>query len=269
MDAAIARKLREKPAHRMVNLCVTVVVLALFVWSATVIRQNASHAGGWKVAQGISSGLVHPDLSLMLNFTGQGVAYLMLETVCIAFLGTLVGAVLAIPFAFLSASNIVPRPVAFFGRLAVMAVRTVPPIIYGLMFIRVTGPGPFAGLLTMSLCSIGMLSKLYAEAIEELDRGILESLDASGCGTFAKIRYGILPQLIPGFLSVIIYRFDMNMRDAAVLGLVGAGGIGAPLLFAMNAYRWNQVAAILIWLVVVVLALEILSTKARLKLARG
>lgn len=269
MDAAIARKLRERPTHRVVNLCVTVVVLALFFWSASVIQQNASHAGGWKVARGILSGLVHPDLSLMLNFTGQGVAYLMLETVCIAFLGTLVGAVLAIPFAFLSASNIVPKPVAFFGRLAVMAVRTVPPIIYGLMFIRVTGPGPFAGLLTMSLCSIGMLSKLYAEAIEELDRRILESLDAAGCGTFAKIRYGILPQLIPSFLSVIIYRFDMNMRDAAVLGLVGAGGIGAPLLFAMNSYRWSQVGAILIWLVVVVLALEVLSSKARLKLARG
>ncbi|AYF41779.1 phosphonate ABC transporter, permease protein PhnE [Ethanoligenens harbinense] len=269
MTAAIEQKFRERPVHRAARICTMVVVLALFFWSATVVQPNAAHTGGWKVAKGILLGLIHPDAALLFNFTQQGVAYLMLETVCIAFLGTLVGAVLAIPFAFLSAANIVSKPVAFFGRLAVMAVRTVPPIIYGLMFIRVTGPGPFAGLLTMSLCSIGMLSKMYAEAIEELDGRILESLDAAGCGTFAKIRYGILPQLIPGFLSVIIYRFDMNLRDAAVLGLVGAGGIGAPLLFAMNAYRWNQVGAILIWLVVVVIALEYISSKVRVRLVRG
>lgn len=269
MNDGIAEKYREKPSHRMFRIAVTAVALTLFLWSAGVAKPSASHVGGWKVARGILLGIFHPDTALMLNFTRQGVAYLMLETVCIAFLGTLVGAILAVPFAFLSASNIVSKPVAFFGRLAVMAVRTVPPIIYGLMFIRVTGPGPFAGLLTMSVCSIGMLSKMYAEAIEELDRRILESLDAAGCNTFAKIRYGILPQLIPGFLSVVIYRFDMNLRDAAVLGLVGAGGIGAPLLFAMNSYRWNQVGSILIWLVVVVLALEFLSSKARTRLANG
>lgn len=269
MTAAIEQKFGEKPANRAARICITVVVLALFFWSATVVQPSSAHAGGLKVAKGILLGLIHPDAALLFNFTQQGVAYLMLETVCIAFLGTLVGAVLAIPFAFLSAANIVSKPVAFFGRLAVMAVRTVPPIIYGLMFIRVTGPGPFAGLLTMSLCSIGMLSKMYAETIEELDGRILESLDAAGCSTFAKIRYGILPQLIPSFLSVIIYRFDMNLRDAAVLGLVGAGGIGAPLLFAMNAYRWNQVGAILIWLVVVVIVLEYISSKVRMRLVRG
>ena len=102
------------------------------------------------------------------------------------------------------------------------------------MFIRVTGPGPFAGLLTMSLCSIGMVSKMFIESIEDLDKRILESLDAAGCTTFQKIRYGILPQLTADFTSTIIYRFDMNLRDATVLGLVGAGGIGAPLIFAMS-----------------------------------
>lgn len=108
------------------------------------------------------------------------------------------------------------------------------------MFIRVTGPGPFAGLLTMSLCSIGMISKMFIESIEDLDTKILESLDAAGCTMFQKIRYGILSQLFPDFMSTLIYRFDMNLRDATVLGLVGAGGIGAPLIFAMSAYKWNQ-----------------------------
>ena len=115
------------------------------------------------------------------------------------------------------------------------------------MFIRVTGPGPFAGLLTMSLCLIGMVSKMFIESIEDLDKRILESLDAAGCTTFQKIRYGILP----------------------VLGLVGAGSIGAPLIFAMSSYRWNEVGAILLGLIVLVLIIEWISARIRVKLARG
>ena len=158
---------------------------------------------------------------------------------------------------------------AFVGRIIIMAVRTVPAFVYGLMFIRVTGPGAFAGLLTMSLCSVGMVSKMYIEAIEDLDVRVLESLDAAGCTTWQKIRYGILPQLMPNFASTAIYRFDINLRDATVLGLVGAGGIGAPLIFAMNSYRWEEAGAILAGLIVLVLIVEWISTKIRVKLARG
>lgn len=186
-----------------------------------------------------------------------------------AYLGKIVGAVISLPLSFLSASNLVPRGVALVGRVLIAAIRTIPAFIYGLMFIRVTGPGPFAGLLTMSLCSIGMVSKMFIESIEDLDKRILESLDAAGCTTFQKIRYGILPQLTADFTSTIIYRFDMNLRDATVLGLVGAGGIGAPLIFAMSSYRWNEVGAILLGLIVLVLIIEWISAKIRVKLARG
>ena len=137
------------------------------------------------------------------------------------------------------------------------------------MFIPVTGPGAFAGLLTMSLCSVGMVSKMYIEAIEDLDVRVLESLDAAACTTWQKIRYGILPQLMPNVASTAIYRFDINLRDATVLGLVGAGGIGAPLIFAMNSYRWEEAGSILAGLIVLVLIVEWISTKIRVKLARG
>lgn len=110
---------------------------------------------------------------------------------------------------------------------------------------------------------------MFTECIEGLDKRILESLDAAGCNTFQKIRYGILPQLFPDFMSTVIYRFDMNLRDATVLGLVGAGGIGAPLIFAMSSYRWNEVGAILAGLIVLIFIIEIISTKIRVKLARG
>lgn len=269
METAIERQLKAKPNRRIFNTCVGILVVVTILWSGSVIDPQNIKQNGLQIAQNIVLGILRPDTTSMFNFTMQGIPYLMLETVCIAFLGTIVGAILAIPFAFLSAANIVPRPLTFLGHFAVMAIRTVPPIIYGLMFIRVTGPGPFAGLLTMSFCSIGMVSKMYTEAIEELDPRIIESLTAMGCNAFEKIRYGILPQLTPIFLSIVIYRFDMNLRDAAVLGLVGAGGIGAPLIFAMNGYRWNDVGAILIWLIVVVLIIEFVSTKIRVKLVQG
>ena len=114
-----------------------------------------------------------------------------------------------------------------------------------------------------------MVSKMYIVSIVDLYKQILESLDAAGCTFFQKIRYGILPQLLPDFASTVIYRFDMNLRDATVLGLVGAGGIGAPLIFAMNSYRWNEVGSILIGLIVLILVIEVFSTRIRNKLVRG
>lgn len=269
MKPSIQSQLDKLSNNHMYRIFTTILIVLLFVWSGTAIHPENLQTNGLQVAGNILSGIFHPDTALLLNFTTTGVPYLLLETVCIAFLGTLVGGIISIPFAFLSAENVVSKPVAVLFRVAIAAIRTVPPLIYGLMFIRVTGPGPFAGLLTMSVCSIGMLSKMYTEAIEELDSGILESLDAAGCNTFEKILYGILPQLLPNFLSTIIYRFDMNLRDAAILGLVGAGGIGAPLIFAMSAYKWNQVGSILVGLVVLVLLVEFLSTKMRTKLTRG
>ena len=251
------------------DLGIAFIIVFLLAWSSTTVEFTNSGIDGMKVAGGILSGIFHPSTELLFNLTKQGVAYLLLETVCIAFLGTLVGSILAIPLAFLSATNIVPKPLAVVIRVLIMAIRTIPAFVYGLMFIRVTGPGPFAGLLTMSLCSIGMLCKMYIEYIEDMDTRILESLDAAGCNLFQKIRYGILPQLFPDFISTVIYRFDINLRDATVLGLVGAGGIGAPLIFAMNAYRWNEVGAILCGLIVLILIIEIFSTKIRTKLAHG
>ncbi|MFW7392540.1 PhnE/PtxC family ABC transporter permease, partial [Vagococcus fluvialis] len=123
--------------------------------------------------------------------------------------------------------------------------------------------------MTMSLTSIGMVSKLYVDVIEDIDRGVLEAMDSMGCTTFEKIRFGIIPQLIANFSSITIYRFDMNLRDATILGLVGAGGIGSPLIFAMNSYRWNQVGSILIGLIVLILIVEFVSNKLRNKLVNG
>lgn len=268
MKERIEKAYAGRPRRWVWYLTIALILVALLVWSGSAMETSGTTKNGLKIAGNILSGIFHPDLSLF-NLTKTGIPYLLLETICIAFLGTVVGAVISIPFAFLTAQNLVPRPIAFIGRLIVMAIRTIPSLIYGLMFISVTGPGPFAGLMTMSLCSVGMVSKMYTEAIEDLDTKILESLDAAGCTTWQKIRHGIIPQLMPNFASTAIYRFDINLRDATVLGLVGAGGIGAPLLFAMQSYRWNEAGAILLGLVVLVLIVEFFSTKIRTKLTRG
>lgn len=252
----------------------TIILIVLFMliiaWSSTAFEKtDGTEINGGAVALSIIKGLLHPNKSLLFNLTTEGIPYLLLETLCIAFMGTLVGALLALPFSFLGATNIVATPIAFFFRTVVMAIRTIPAFVYGLMFIRVTGPGAAAGLLTMSLCSIGMISKMFIESIEDLDPRILESLDASGCNTFEKIRYGIIPQIAADFTSTLIYRFDMNLRDSTVLGLVGAGGIGAPLIFAMNCYKWDQAGAVLVGLIILILIIEWLSNKLRNRLARG
>lgn len=265
----VEKQLLASPRNHRYILTVTFIVIILFIWSMTVVSFKDMNAGGMKIALNIFKGIIHPDVHLLFNASKQSVPYLLLQTLAIAFLGTVVGAVLSVPLAFLAASNIVPKPVSWLTRFLLIIIRTIPALVYGLMFIRVTGPGPFAGVVTIAITSIGMLAKLYVDAIEELDTRVLESMTSIGCTTFEKIRYGILPQLLSIFLSVTIYRFDMNMREASILGLVAAGGIGAPLLNAMNSYKWNQVGSILIGLVVLILLIELISNKLRTRLIKG
>ena len=148
-------------------------------------------------------------------------------------------------------------------------IRTIPSLVWALVWIRVTGPNAFCGVVTQSICSIGMISKMYITAIADVDTRILESLDAAGCTAFQKIRYGLLPQIIPNFISTVIYRFDINVKDATTLGIVGAGGIGAALIQCINSRRWSMVGAYLCGMVVLMLLIEWLSTKIRKRLARG
>lgn len=247
----------------------TILVVGLLIWSSTTVGEVSVTKNGSSIAANIIRGIFSPKTDILFNLTKQSVPYLLLETMAIAFLGTLVGAVFSLPIAFLASQKIMPMPIVIIVRLLVVAIRTIPSFVYGLMFIRVTGPGAFAGLMTLSVTSIGMLTKLFNETIDDIDTSILEAMEAAGCNTFEKIRCGILPQLGSSLLSTLIFRFDMNLRDATTLGLVGAGGIGAPLVFAMSAYRWNEVGSILIGLVVLILIVEYLSNRIRERLARG
>ncbi|MGO4941215.1 phosphonate ABC transporter, permease protein PhnE [Ruoffia tabacinasalis] len=269
MNNMINKQLEREPNRRVYYITIFAILLAFLIWSVTGVQFNGIDSRGSTIAGNIITGILSPDLEFLFEFSDKGVPYLLFETICIAFLGTIFGSVLAIPVAFLMSQSIVGPVLSFITRTLLVVIRTIPSFVYGLMFIRVTGPGAYAGVLTMSITSIGMVSKLYLDTIEEIDDGILEAMEAAGCNTFEKIRYGVIPQLFTNFLSTTIYRFDMNLRDATVLGLVGAGGIGAPLIFAMNSYRWSEVGSILIGLIILILVIEFISSKSREKLANG
>ncbi len=248
---------------------IVLIVAALLGWSGTSITYKGFATKGIAIAQGIGNGLIHPDTNLLFNLTTEGVPYQLLQTVAIAVLGTIIGGILAIPFSFLACDKIVPKWVAVIFRAVILGIRTIPSLVWALVWIRVTGPNAFCGVVTESVCSIGMICKMYINAIEDIDIKILESLDASGCNGFEKIRYGILPQIIPNFISTVIYRLDINVKDATTLGIVGAGGIGAALIQCMNSSRWSMVGAYLCGMVVLMILIEIFSTKIRSRLARG
>lgn len=266
---AIQETYNARPRNWWIYTLVLMIVAIIVGWSANGIDFNGVSEKGSQVAKGIFIGLVTPDTSILFSLDNTAVPFLILETMAIGFLGTIIGAILAIPFSFLASENVVPKPVAFVVRGIVLLIRTVPSLVWALVWIRVTGPGAMCGVLTQGICSIGMMCKMFVNAIEDIDTRILESLDAAGCTTFQKIRHGILPQLTANFISTIIYRFDLNIKDATTLGIVGAGGIGAPLLQCIKTSRWSMVGSYMIGLIIMMLIIEYFSTKIRSKLTGG
>ena len=265
----VAEMYANRPRKWVLYLAIVLLIVVMVGWSASDIKFTGLTVTGTEVAKGVLHGVFSPDTSLLFGTSDTDVPYLLLQTIAIAVLGTLIGAVLAIPFAFLASFNIMPKPVAYAVRVLILMIRTIPSIVWALMWIRVTGPGAACGVITQSICSIGMISKMYITAIEDLDTHILESLDAMGCTPFQKIRYGVIPQLTASFISTTIYRFDINLKDATTLGIVGAGGIGASLVQCLNSRRWAMVGAFVWGLMVLVLIIELVSTRIRRKLAHG
>lgn len=265
----VLEKLYSEPKNLWKRLLVAAVIIALVIWGNSGSQFQGLTEKGLNVARAILFGITHPETMLLFDLSEKGIPYLILETISIAFLSTFIGACLAIPISFLSSTNIVPKPVAYIFRAITLLIRTIPSLIWALIWIRVTGPGAFCGVITQSICSIGMISKMNISAIENLDEGVLEALDACGANTFEKIRCGVIPQLSATFISTAIYRFDINLKDATILGIVGAGGIGFPLNDAIANARWNRVGAFLLVLIIMVIIIEWISTQIRASLARG
>ena len=191
----------------------------------------------------------------------------LIETLHIATLGTLFCFVLAVPLALLAARNICTfRPVNVLAQLMLVASRSVNSLVWALLFVAIFGPGPAAGVFAIAFRSVGFVGKLLSEALEETAHGPREALRAAGAPWGSEILKGVWPQVQPAFWGIALFRWDINVRESAVLGLVGAGGIGLVLDDAINFFHWDRVAAILLAILVVVLIAEIVVTRLRARL---
>jgi len=188
----------------------------------------------------------------------------LVETVHIATLGTIATFFVALPVAFLAARNTTPNAVTWFiGRFILVASRSVNTVVWGLFFVAIFGPGPMAGIWSVTARSIGFVGKLVAEAIEEIDEGTVEAVEATGASRLQVLLVAVLPQVIPVVFGTIVYRWDINIRESTVLGFVGAGGIGIVLYSSINLFAWNEVAVILMAIFGIVLVSEFISATVR------
>lgn len=186
------------------------------------------------------------------------------ETVAIAFLGTLLAAIIAFPLGLLAARNVVPaRIFQFMARRSLDTVRGVDTLIWALIWVNVVGLGPFAGVLAIMTSDIGTLGKLFSEAIEASDRKPVEGVTAAGGSRVHQIRFGILPQVLPVMFSQVLYFFESNTRSATIIGIVGAGGIGLHLVEQIRTFEWDRVALLILLILAAVAAIDWLSARLR------
>ncbi len=194
----------------------------------------------------------------------QGVHDALIDTLHIATLGTILAVAMALPIGVAAAPNVVPnRAVNLAARLLLVSSRSVNSLVWALLFVAVFGPGALAGTLAIAFRSIGFVGKLVGEALEEAPRGPIEALQAAGAPWVSQLAWGWWPQVKPAFWSVALFRWDINVRESAVLGLVGAGGIGMALDSAMNLFQWDRVAMVLVAIFTVVVAAEVVVTQVR------
>jgi phosphonate transport system permease protein len=189
------------------------------------------------------------------------------ETIAMAFLGTLLGAMFALPLSFLASKNMTRyRPVQFGTRRFADLLRSFDYLIWALIFVRALGLGPLAGIMAIAIVETGTFIKLYSEAIENLDRKQVDGVTAAGGNGLQRVRFGVLPQVLPMMLSNTLYMFEHNVRSASILGIVGAGGIGFLLADRLRAYELQEACTIIILIIVAVYAIDWLSKMLRERL---
>jgi phosphonate transport system permease protein len=187
-----------------------------------------------------------------------------LESLYVAIWGTILGVIIALPFCFFAARNLSPSPFIFhLMRQILNAMRGINEIILALIFVAAIGLGPFAGVLALGVHGAGMLGKFFAEAIEDIDDGPIEAFKSAGVGRFKTIVFGILPQVLPAWFGTIFYRLETNVRQATVLGMVGAGGIGFELVSSMKLFQYQDTAMCILMILAMVLLADLFSSRVR------
>lgn len=244
------------------------IIFVVYGWSIKGLKLSGIQASAGPVSKSILNGIVHPDWAYVYNGSGEDLVSLIGQTLAIAFLGTIISAIISVPFAFWAArgQNEKWHLCSGSGKLVLTLIRTFPEIVLAIMFIKAVGPGSYAGVLAVSVHSVGMLGKLFSEAIENMDDGAEEAIVSVGGNAGQVFMLATLPTIMPEFISYTLYRFEIAVRSATILGMVGAGGIGTPMLFAIQTRNWPRVGIILLGIIIMVLAIDSLSGRLRKKL---
>jgi phosphonate transport system permease protein len=200
-----------------------------------------------------------PDFSIMDRVLRE-----TLLTIQLAWVATIVCTIVSLPIGFIAASNVVKtRAIRAPVMLVLNAIRAIDALFLAVFFVSAVGLGPFAGTIALGVHSVGMLGKLFADAVEAIDPGPVEALESAGAGKLATIRWAIWPQVAPHFISFFLFRFELNIRAAVVLGLVGAGGIGFIFNMYMRLFQYQKVATVLLVILVLVMAVDFFSSRLR------
>ncbi len=251
------------PLKRLFMWLGWLALVALFVWCWRLMTKDtiwAFVADAPSQAADIGHRMIPPRLSYLPELMVP-----LWDTINIATLGTIGGVIMAVPVAFLAARNTTPsvhilRPIALF---IIVASRSINSLIWALLLVAIIGPGLLAGIVAIALRSIGFVGKLLYEAIEETDARQIEAVTATGASGAQVLSYGIVPQIMPAFWGISVFRWDINIRESTILGLVGAGGIGLKLQASLNVLAWPQVTMILILILATVVLSEWVSARMR------
>ena len=204
-------------------------------------------------------GYLNPSFAHVGEYAWQCVV-----TVCIALWGTVLAAVIAVPLGLLGARNLAPHPVVYFAaRRTLDVLRAVNEFVFALMFVTAVGLGPFAGMLALGVHTGGVLGKLLSEAVEAIDPGQVEGVAAVGAGRLHVIAFGVVPQVMPSFLSYVMLRFESDIRSASVIGMVGGGGIGFYLWDTIRSFNDREAATVILLIVAMVMAIDVVSARVR------
>ena len=240
-------------------LFVGLVVFAWLAWDTGADPARLARGIPWIVD--FVRRMMPPDLRVLPSVLAGA-----LTTLEIALLGTTVSAALALPLGFLSARNVVSPPVFYPARAILNFFRSVDTLVYALVFVAAVGLGPFPGVLAVIAYTTTSLAKLYSEAIEGIERGPVDAITATGATRLQILRFGVLPQVLPLFLSYVLYRLETNIRAATILGFVGAGGIGFYLQTYLRMIDYPAASTTLLVTVAMVLVIDTLSSRLRAKL---
>lgn len=263
ISPAVAEKLAQEK-QRVTAVRVVFLLLTLGILAAAYTQ---SEIDAWKLFRNRAnmgeylSAYFPPDFSDWRTYVED-----TLITIAMGLWGTILAAIVGVPTGLLASANVCPQWIVFPTRRILDAMRAVNEIVFALIFVVAVGLGPFAGVLALAVHTAGTLGKLYSEAVEAIDPGPVEGIRATGASRLQEIFFGILPQVMPLWISFTLYRFEANVRSASVLGLVGAGGIGVSLYQSFGAFQYGKICAILIILVTATGLLDILSARIRKQL---